>query len=371
MKIKQLNIISLKEVNIKLDFEPTLILCFSSFKETLVRPYLTLLKKAFPNTDIIGCSSGGNIEGVDIHTASLTLTCIQFESSSIEIKHSSLEKTDTSPISFKDVQNAQPLKHILSFADLQSNDFSFINNFQNQLPPNVKISGGIAATNQLVMNDETYIIYQDKTYKNTAVYIGLYSSDLTVNSGSNAGWDSFGTERIVTKSEGNKLYEVNGKSAYKLYTNYLESLGEHLPTAVVKYPISVRISEYERPIIRSVVGLDPEEQCLIFAGDIPLYSSVKLMKGNLDRIIQGAKKSAEESTTLPLKTPKLALLVSCMGRQAILQQNVQEELEIVHETLGSTCVLTGFYSYGEIAPISNTCKGVLHNQTMTITTISE
>ena len=69
--------------------------------------------------------------------------------------------------------------------------------------------------------------------------------------------------------------------------------------------------------------------------------------------------------------PDLAILISCVGRKLILKQRVEEEVESVREILGEKTMLTGFYSYGEISPFTPGAKCELHNQTMTITTISE
>jgi hypothetical protein len=43
----------------------------------------------------------------------------------------------------------------------------------------------------------------------------------------------------------------------------------------------------------------------------------------------------------------------------------------VRHVLGPRPVLTGFYSYGEISPFTPSARCELHNQTMTITTLSE
>jgi hypothetical protein len=69
--------------------------------------------------------------------------------------------------------------------------------------------------------------------------------------------------------------------------------------------------------------------------------------------------------------PELAILISCVGRKLVLQQRVEEELEGVQNILGTQSILTGFYSYGEISPFSGRGKCELHNQTMTVTTLSE
>jgi len=70
-------------------------------------------------------------------------------------------------------------------------------------------------------------------------------------------------------------------------------------------------------------------------------------------------------------SPELALLISCVGRKLVLKQRIEEEVEGVQDVLGRETVLAGFYSYGEISPFTPSAKCELHNQTMTITTLSE
>lgn len=371
MQVAQFKIESLQDLNITPDFKPTLILCFSSLNQDDIQPFLTQVKKQFPDVPLVGCSTGGDILDTTINYSALSLTCIRFETTQIDIKRSHFTSSEDSPDQFKTPLTENLLEHMLVFTDLQSVDFNFIGRLQQQLPPHIKVSGGVAAANLLKRNNHTYIIHEASTYKHAAVFIGLYGEDLCVNYGSYAGWDSFGIERVVTKSEGNLLFELNQERAADIYINALTAIGITSPDEFINYPLSVRFSEDERPIIRTVIGYNETNGSIELAGDIPLHSSVKLMKANLDRIITGAKTSAENSINPQCKSPQLAILVSCIGRQAVLQQLITEELDVIKETLGDSCALTGFYSYGEFAPLSKTCKSVLHNQTMTITTISE
>jgi hypothetical protein len=54
-----------------------------------------------------------------------------------------------------------------------------------------------------------------------------------------------------------------------------------------------------------------------------------------------------------------------------MNQRVEEEIERVQEVIGQKTAITGFYSYGEIAPFYENTRCELHNQTMTLTLISE
>jgi hypothetical protein len=96
------------------------------------------------------------------------------------------------------------------------------------------------------------------------------------------------------------------------------------------------------------------------------------MKANFDRLIDGAIGAAQTSyEAIGQTSPELALLISCVGRKLVLKQRIEEEVEGVRDTLGEKTVLAGFYSYGEISPFTPSAKCELHNQTMTITTLSE
>ena len=99
--------------------------------------------------------------------------------------------------------------------------------------------------------------------------MGLYGSRLKVGYGSLGGWDSFGPERLITRSRGNVLYELDGQSA-------LESLqkisGEHakgLPATGLLFPLSIRTKEGDAGVVRTILSMNEEDQSLTFAGDIP------------------------------------------------------------------------------------------------------
>jgi hypothetical protein len=96
------------------------------------------------------------------------------------------------------------------------------------------------------------------------------------------------------------------------------------------------------------------------------------MKARQDQLVVGAARAGTDAvhTTLPVG-PALAILVSCVGRRLVLGQRIEEELEAVIGALPADTVAVGFYSYGEACPSFGSELSELHNQTMTITVISE
>jgi hypothetical protein len=95
------------------------------------------------------------------------------------------------------------------------------------------------------------------------------------------------------------------------------------------------------------------------------------MRTNLDNLIESAGLAAEQAQPANQQSAGLCLVVSCVGRRLVMGQMTEEELEIVQKKLGGETAITGFYSYGELAPFSDVLLCQLHNQTMTLTSLYE
>jgi hypothetical protein len=90
-----------------------------------------------------------------------------------------------------------------------------------------------------------------------------------------------------------------------------------------------------------------------------------------DGIANGAQTASVMAMQDRKTKPQLALVVSCIGRKVVMNQRAEEEIELVNEIIGDQAAIAGFYSYGEIAPFHDSRECELHNQTMTLTLISE
>jgi hypothetical protein len=115
--------------------------------------------------------------------------------------------------------------------------------------------------------------------------------------------------------------------------------------------------------------VDESDQSMTFAGNMPQNSLVQLMRGNFDRLITGASEAALQTGSENFQNT-LAIAITCVGRRLVLGERAEEEIEATLEVFPQGTQQIGFYSYGELSPYtSGRCE--LHNQTMTLTTISE
>lgn len=351
---------------------PQLVVVFWSVSPELTVEPLSDLKGTFPGACIIGCSTSGEIAGVEVKDRVLTATLVEFASASVRGVQARIADHDDSSQVGSTLAQALPtdgLRHVLVLSDgLGVNGSELTKGLMQTLPATVSVTGGLAGDGDRFQS--TSVALNGPPEEGVVAAVGLYGDSLRIGYGSKGGWDSFGPERLITKSEQNVLYEVDGESALKLYENYLGKHAEGLPATGLLFPLSIRKEGAERSLVRTILAIDREKQSMTFAGDVPQGAYAQFMMANFDRLVDGAVDAAE-AARLGEGEPGLALLISCVGRKLILKQMVEEEVEGVRDVVGDQAVLTGFYSYGELAPFVNGGPCDLHNQTMTITTIGE
>lgn len=331
-------------------------------------------KVAFPKANVVFCSTAGEILGNEVSDNTLAVTVIEFGKTSIKASLSNISDFKDSYAAGKHlVENLEHknLRHVIVLADGQMvNGSELVRGMNEILPDKVTISGGLAGDGARFQ--KTLVGLDSNIVAGNIVAVGLYGDYLIIGHGSNGGWDSFGPYRKVTKSKSNVLYELEGKSALALYKQYLGDLASGLPGTALLFPLSIKIDDNSEPVVRTVLSVNEADQSMTFAGDIPEGSMARLMKANFDRLIDAASGAANDTfTSFKGMQPELALLISCVGRKLVLDQRVDEEVESVRSILGDKTFMTGFYSYGEISPLTRSNKCELHNQTMTITAFSE
>lgn len=375
MKTAQLVVNQGENSDFNFDINPQLILAFGERNFLENSDSVKNVRSKYPSAIIAGCTTSGEITGERVIDDSLVLTAVEFEKTNIELAEAVLNGSENPSFDAgKDLASGLPsdnLKHVLVFSDgLNVNGTDLVRGMSNSLPSEVSVTGGLAGDGPNFL--KTYTIDNNGDLKsNTITAIGLYGDNISVGFASRGGWDSFGVDRTVTKSKGNVLFEIDGEPALDLYKSFLGDKAKELPASGLLFPLSMRDKEDKEPVVRTILGISEEDKSLTFAGDIPEGSFVRLMKANSDRLINGAEEAAETIMDGPSNNVDLAILVSCVGRKLVLKQLVEEEVEVVSDVLGKPTI-TGFYSYGELAPfgfLQNQCE--LHNQTMTITTLSE
>jgi hypothetical protein len=332
------------------------------------------IRAAYPQAEIVGCSTAGEIAGVHVQDDSVVVTAVRFDHATLNVATAMVADTASSERAGTAVAGQLALRpglrHVLILSDgLHVNGSELVRGLTAGLPAGVPVTGGLAGDGEAF--ERTVTVLGSTLRERPVVAVGFYGERLRIGYGSLGGWDPFGPERVVTRAVGNVLYELDGRSALALYKKYLGDEARHLPASGLLFPLSIRPDQSGRGVVRTILSVNEADQSLTFAGDIPNGALAQLMRANFDRLVEGASEAARISVARPAAPTDLALLISCVGRKMVLKQRVEEEVEAVREVVGERATLAGFYSYGEVSPFSADARCELHNQTMTVTTWSE
>lgn len=329
------------------------------------------MRARHPAARIVGCSTGGEILGREVHDGAVAMVALRLEHSLIRIAGAwASGRTDSFVAGASlgaDLAEGGPRGVFVLSDGTRVNGSDLVRGLKSRLPDATILTGGLAGDGDAFVS--TLVGADEAPQPGTVVAVGFYGDRLDIRHGSFGGWDPFGPQRLITRSADNVLHELDGEPALDLYRRYLGEEAERLPGSALLFPLRIKPTHVGgAEIVRTVVGIDEANRAMIFAGDVPKGYTAQLMRGNFEHLIAGAGRAAEQAAGIG--PDALAILVSCIGRKLLLGQRVAEEVETVADVLG--CPTIGFYSYGEICPqagFAHSCE--LHNQTMTITTIGE
>ncbi len=359
-----------------LDSKNTLVLLFADPEFIDKQGPIKELIEHYPTSQMIGCSSAGEIYNATVNDNSISVAIIKFEKTEIKVyrtKIANIKDSCKAGTEIFDNLNSQNLSGMIVLSNgININGSELVKGLNEHNNSKIPVMGGLAGDGPRF--GKTWAVYNGEVTTDTVVAVGLYGKHINIGHGSRGGWDVFGPERRITKSEGNVVFEIDGTPALKLYKEYLGERAAELPASGLLFPISIRKDKNDKnSVVRTILAVDESNQSLTFAGDVPTGCLAQLMRANFDKLIASAEEAgavAETGNSNSLE-PQLSIAISCVGRRLLLGQRTEEEVESLLEIFPKDLVKQiGFYSYGEISPFaSGDCS--LHNQTMTVTVLSE
>ena len=354
---------------------PDLVLVFGSIDHFRVSGFSRMLREAFPSSQIVGCSTAGEIANDGVAEGTASVTAVRFKNPNFRVATADIEGLgDSFGVGARIAEKllGKDLKNILVFAQgVNINGSALIEGIHSLTGDSVTLSGGLAGDGGAFK--ETFVISNDGVSNRQVVAIGFYGDGVRFGHGSFGGWRPFGPKRKVTRASGNILYELDGAPALEVYKRYLGDYAKDLPASGLLFPFSMLANDAtDVGLIRTILGIDEAEGSLFLAGDIIQDGFLQLMQASTDALVDGAHSAAEAARALLQQdAPALAILVSCVGRKLVMGARVDEEVEAVREVFSLGSVITGFYSHGEISPLLSAPECKLHNQTMTVTCLLE
>lgn len=355
--------------------KPDFVLFFGSRAALVDGQAYEAFRAAYPDAVLLGCTTGGQFDRSSIEDDTVFATGVNFAKARCRLASSEIAYAAGSEACGERIGTqlaSADLRAVLVISDgLNVNGSDLVAGITRAVGAHVTVSGGLAGDGAAF--EKTLVSANCPPQSNLVAAIGFYGETLMVGSGSAGGWDTFGPRRVITKSTGNVLYELDGEPALDLYERYLgEDEVKALPGSALLFPLRIDDPKVAgRDVMRTVLAVDRERRSMTFAGDMPEGWTAQLMRGNFDRLTDGAADAARQSSGFEEELEGFSVLVSCIGRRLLMGQRAIDEVDAAADEISRKHAMIGFYSYGEISPHARSGFCQLHNQTMTVFSLQE
>jgi len=335
---------------------------------------LEAIHEAYPDLALIGCTTDGEISSQGgFLEDSVTLVLFAAEPGQIaaglgrDVAADPVRATSEAVAAARAGLGGDASFCITTPESLTTSGVTILEGLKAALGKAFPIFGGLAGDQWRIQ--QTYQFFGTEVLSD-AVPLLLFGADVLFAHAVDSGWKPVGHQRIVSRVEGNVVFELDDEPVLDFYERYLGAQRYEMVSA--EYPLAVFAEDGSGYYLRSAFQMDAESRSIAFFGDVPAGSTVQLTETTSDAIIEAARTATKRALdAYPGSEPRGILVFSCAARKAILGVNTERELTAVEAGLTEPLPVAGFYTYGEIAPLRAGGETHFHNATFSILVVGD
>ncbi|MCK9372480.1 MAG: FIST C-terminal domain-containing protein [Sulfuricurvum sp.] len=322
------------------------------------------IRSRIPHAKIIGSTAGAKVDAGHLTFHPTLLTVSRFCATQIEtaIVYTNTNLSEDAAELTRNLcsRSSLPPKAAILFSEGLHIDGEVLLRGISEIQPHLIIAGGMASDDHRFK--ETFVFTEEGSTNAGFVMAILFGKALKVYNQFHFNWVGLGRTFTITKSLGNRVWELDNTPIIAIYQRYLGKLvAEKLPDIGLAFPLI--IADKAMPIARAVM-VRHDDGSLSFAGSMQEGSRVRFGFGDSEGIISGANTDNDFFNDKPVES---LFIYSCIARLSLVGKDIEQETL----RLQRFAPTNGFYTYGEFfhAPCEK-CNFFL-NQTMTVLGMSE
>ena len=334
------------------------------------RSLLHAVRQATADAPLSGCSAEGTIDGDSTDESNFSVLVTVISSEELEWRNGLETGLETDPQAVGQRVTQELLTHLspdviglFVFPDGRTDNLDkFFAGLEGNLPSDrfLPLWGG-GASNNLAWGERTYQYCDDEVISDGVSY-ALLSGEVQASWAMSHSVIPIGGERIVTRSRGNVIYEIDGKPAVEVLKEYLP---EHALTDErdwMRYSVSLalcfRAPSYmkdEEYIARGMPAVRMADGSIIVQGkEVPEGTSIWFSSRDKEKVTTGFDRMAKQiKEQLEGEKPKLVFQFECAtrGKMMLREQEKLQFLKELRQSVDPDVPWTGFYCWGEIGPV--------------------
>ena len=197
---------------------------------------------------------------------------------------------------------------------------------------------------------ETFVFSNGKESKEGVIALVLDQSKVKVKGVATCGWKAVGTEKIVTKSEGNHVFTIDNVPAAEITAKYggLELSPENQASLVelaANFPLQLQ-RETGDPIMRPGLVIDWNDMSFYSSGNVPQGSKVRFSIPPDWDVMEAVVKGVQNLKETEMPEADALVVFSCAGRILSFGPMMNAEIEGVKKVWDVP--MAGMFSNAEL-----------------------
>jgi hypothetical protein len=303
---------------------------------------------------IFGATTNGEFIDEEIDKESVAVLLLDLKNSYFNLYLEELENKEYRQTTNKIAENAKEKFNnpafLISASQLDTDGEQLLLGFEDVIGKEVNVYGGMAGDDYSF--SEQYVFTNGKESKRGVIVLALDENKIKIKGKATCGWKAIGTEKIVTRSEGNHVYTVDNEPVLDITARYggiknvtpenknlLLELAANLPLQLLR--------EKGDPVMRPGLVVDWEDRSFYCGGTVPEGSKVRFSVPPDFDVMETVIKGAEELKANEMPEADALVVFSCAGRILSLGPLMNMEIEGVNNVWNVPMV--GMFSNGELA----------------------
>jgi hypothetical protein len=307
---------------------------------------------------IYGTTTNGEFTEAGITKESIAILLLDIDPNTFMILFDEFEQNN-----YREVTRAMAQKARVRFAapaffiagsSLDTDAEQMLYGFEDILGKRVNVFGGMAGDDFAFRTQ--FVFTNRRTSTRGIVAVVLDEEKITIKGRATCGWKPMGTEKTVTRSEGNRVYTVEGIPPLELMKKYsgIADLTPGNPNALNElttlFPLQLQRAQGD-PIMRPGVVVHWEDGSFSCGGSIPQGSKVRFSLPPDFDVIDEVVRGCEELKRKEIPEADALIVFDCGGRFVSLGPMIGEEIEGIRKVWNVP--MAGMFSNGELARATN------------------
>ncbi len=224
-----------------------------------------------------------------------------------------------------------------------------LHGFEDVIGSEVEVYGGMAGDDFTFT--EQFVFTNERASNQGVVAVAIDSDKIKIAGRAICGWKPMGTEKTVTKSEGNHVYTIDDVPVLEMTRRYsglkvISKENENILLEIATtFPLQLQ-REKGAPIMRPGLMIDWEDGSFFCSGTVPQGSKVRFSLPPdfdvIDEVVDGCQRLKEEE----MPEADAVILFSCAGRILAFGPLMGKEIEGVKNVWNAP--IAGMFSNAEL-----------------------